>query len=105
MRLAGKVAIVTGAGGGFGEGIARRFAAEGAKVAVVDLREDAAAAVAASIGPAAIALTADVGVEADVNRVVADTIAHLGTPDVNRHPMLTPDWSAPLAVDSFKLLF
>ena len=82
MRLAGKVAIVTGAGGGFGEGIARRFAAEGAKVAVVDLRGDAAAAVAASIGPAAIALTADVGVEADVNRVVADTVAHLGTPDI-----------------------
>ena len=82
MRLAGKVAIVTGAGAGFGEGIAHRFAAEGAKVAVVDLRGDAAERVAATIGPAAIALTADVGVEADVNRVVQDTMSRLGTPDI-----------------------
>ena len=82
MRLAGKVAIVTGAGAGFGEGIAHRFAAEGAKVAVVDLRGDAAERVAAAIGPAAIALTADVGVEADVNRVVQDTMSRLGTPDI-----------------------
>ena len=82
MRLAGKVAIVTGAGGGFGEGIAHRFAAEGAKVAVVDLRGDAAERVAAAIGPAAVAMTADVGVEADVNRVVQDTISRLGTPSI-----------------------
>lgn len=82
MRLAGKVAIVTGGGGGFGEGIAHRFGAEGAKVAVVDLRGDAAERVAAAIGPAAIAITADVGVEADVNRVVQDTAARLGTPDI-----------------------
>ena len=82
MRLAGKVAIVTGAGGGFGEGIAQRFAAEGAKVAVVDLRGDAAERVAAAIGPAAVAMTADVGVEADVNRVVQDTISRLGTPGI-----------------------
>ena len=82
MRLSGKVAIVTGAGGGFGEGIAHRFAAEGAKVAVVDLRGDAAERVAAAIGPAAVAMTADVGVEADVNRVVQDTISRLGTPGI-----------------------
>ena len=82
MRLAGKVAIVTGAGGGFGEGIAQRFAAEGAKVAVVDLRGDAAERVAAAIGPTAVAMTADVGVEADVNRVVQDTISRLGTPGI-----------------------
>ena len=42
MRLEGKTAIVTGAGGGFGEEIARRFAAEGARVVAVDLRGDAA---------------------------------------------------------------
>tara|TARA_R110000787_G_scaffold16622_38_gene51239 strand:- start:12536 stop:12742 length:207 start_codon:yes stop_codon:yes gene_type:complete len=42
MRLAGKRAIVTGAGSGFGEGIARRFVAEGAKVAIADINEAAA---------------------------------------------------------------
>lgn len=46
MRLEGKVAIVTGAGGGFGGGIAKRFIEEGARVAVVDLRGAAAEQVA-----------------------------------------------------------
>lgn len=50
MRLAGKAAIVTGGGSGFGAGIARKFAAEGAKVMVVDLNLEAAKAVAMSIG-------------------------------------------------------
>ncbi len=50
MRLDGKTAIVTGAGSGFGAGIARRFAAEGARVMVADLNADAAEAVAAEIG-------------------------------------------------------
>jgi 3-oxoacyl-[acyl-carrier protein] reductase len=50
MRLEGKTAIVTGAGSGFGAGIARRFAAEGASVMVVDLNAEAAKAVAAEIG-------------------------------------------------------
>ncbi|MCB1331504.1 MAG: glucose 1-dehydrogenase [Maritimibacter sp.] len=50
MRLDGKTAIVTGGGSGFGAGIARKFAAEGAKVMVVDLNEDAAKSVAQEIG-------------------------------------------------------
>lgn len=41
MRLEGKVALVTGAGSGFGEGMARRFVAEGARVVVADI-DDAA---------------------------------------------------------------
>ena len=55
MRLEGKTAIVTGAGGGFGEEIARRFAAEGARVVAVDLRGDAveAAPLAGSTGSTA----------------------------------------------------
>ncbi len=82
MRLQGKVAIVTGAGGGFGEGIARRFVAEGASVALVDLRGDAAEAVAQSLGGKAISLQADVGDAADVARVVKETTERLGVPDI-----------------------
>lgn len=77
-RLAGKVAIVTGAGGGFGEGIARLFAAEGARVGVLDLRGDAAGRVAADIGANALALTADVTSRADMEAAVAKTTAAFG---------------------------
>ena len=66
MRLKSKVAIVTGAGGGFGEGIARRFAAEGASVVVVDIRKDAAERVATAIGHGAVAMVADGGSNEDV---------------------------------------
>lgn len=50
MRLQGKIAIVTGAGSGFGAGIARKFAAEGAQVIVADINAAAAQAVAAEVG-------------------------------------------------------
>ena len=69
MRLANKVAIVTGAGSGFGAGIAERFAAEGARVVVADLNGAAAKKVAAGIGQnggTAMAVTADVTARADV---------------------------------------
>ena len=86
MRLEGKVAIVTGAGAGFGEGIAKLFAREGAKVAVVDLRGDTAERVARDINReidgAAIALTPDVGAGEDVARTVEETARRLGTPQI-----------------------
>jgi 3-oxoacyl-[acyl-carrier protein] reductase len=50
MRLKDKLAIVTGAGSGFGAGIARKFAAEGAHVILADINAEAAAAVAHDIG-------------------------------------------------------
>jgi 3-oxoacyl-[acyl-carrier protein] reductase len=66
MRLQDKIAIVTGAGSGFGEGIARKFVAEGAKVIVADRNGDAAARVAAALGAAAHAATVDVSRAVDV---------------------------------------
>lgn len=50
MRLKDKTAIVTGAGSGFGAGIARKFVTEGARVMVADINPDAAQAIAAEIG-------------------------------------------------------
>ena len=50
MRLKDKVAIVTGAGSGFGEGIARRFADEGARLLIADIHAENGGRVAESIG-------------------------------------------------------
>jgi len=70
MRLAGKIAVVTGAGGGFGEGIAALFGREGARVVVADLNAAAAGRVAAAIGPTAVAVQGDVSKGPDVQRMV-----------------------------------
>jgi 3-oxoacyl-[acyl-carrier protein] reductase len=70
MRLANKIALVTGAGSGFGEGIARTFAREGAKVVIADINEKAARDVAAAIGKDAIAVRTDVSQRADVDAAV-----------------------------------
>jgi len=80
MRLQGKTAIVTGAGSGFGAGIARRFAAEGAGVAVVDIDADAAHAIAAEIGGTAI--TCDVGDGASVDQMATAARIALGHIDI-----------------------
>ncbi|WP_295125597.1 SDR family NAD(P)-dependent oxidoreductase [uncultured Leifsonia sp.] len=86
MRLAGKSAIVTGGAGGIGRATSLAFAAEGARVAVVDLQHEAAEAVAAEIrsaGGEGIAFGADVSAEADVERVVAATVEAFGGIDVS----------------------
>lgn len=70
MRLENKIAVVTGAASGFGEGIARRFVAEGAKVVIADLNGEAAEKVAADIGENAIAVVADVSKGDDVTAMI-----------------------------------
>lgn len=82
MRLEGKVAIVTGGGSGFGEGIVKRFAAEGAKVVVADINGPAAERVAAETGHGAIAVTADVSVNGDVKAMVAAAVDAFGRLDI-----------------------
>lgn len=69
-RLKDKVAIVTGAASGFGEGMAKRFAEEGAKVVVCDLNAKGAERVAGEIGDAAVAVTTDVSQKAEFVEMV-----------------------------------
>ncbi len=71
MRLKDKIAIVTGGASGFGEGIVRRFAKEGARVAIADLNEDAAQKLAKDVG--GIAVRTDVSRGDDV-KALANTV-------------------------------
>ena len=80
MRMNNKVAIVTGGGSGFGEGIARKFIAEGARVLVADRDEAAAKRVAGVLGCEAI--RADVTVAADVKAMVEAAVARCGGLDI-----------------------
>lgn len=80
MRLDSKVAIVTGAGSGFGAGIARKFAAEGAQVIAADINADAARAIAEDIGGHAI--TANVADAADIHALATRTIELFGRIDI-----------------------
>ncbi|CAN5917963.1 glucose 1-dehydrogenase [soil metagenome] len=70
MRLQGKVAIVTGGGSGFGEGIAAKFVAEGARVLIADRDAAGGERVAAALGANARSLRVDVAVAADVKTMV-----------------------------------
>ena len=78
-RLDGKVALITGAGGGMGRVAAERFAAEGARVAVVDVEErpEVVEAITAA-GGEAIAVAADVRDLAQVEAAVARTVEAFG---------------------------
>ena len=82
MRLKGKTALVTGAASGFGKGIAELFVAEGARVAIVDLNEEGAKEVAASLGDKAIAIRCDVADGAQVTAAVKETSEAFGGLDI-----------------------
>ena len=82
MRLNNKIALVTGAGSGFGRGIAARFAEEGAKLVVADINEEAAKMVAGEIGDSAIAVVADVSKNSDVEAMIKQTVAQWGRLDI-----------------------
>ena len=85
MRLTGRTALITGAGGGIGKEIALVYAREGARVAIADLAPDSAAATAAFIkeqGGQAIGVTMDVAVEQSVTQGVAAIAARFGDIDI-----------------------
>ena len=79
--LEGKVALVTGAGSGLGEATAHRLSEEGARVVVVDVVGERAAAVADQL-PDAIAIAADVSDEASVDEYMTRATAHYGRIDL-----------------------
>src|ERR1700719_2231482 len=82
MRLANKIALVTGAASGFGVEIARTFAREGAQVVIFDLNRSGAQAVAASIGAQAVAVEGDVTNSASVRACVDRSLSAHGRLDI-----------------------
>ena len=112
MKLQGQVAIISGAGRNIGEETAKLLAAEGAKIAVVDMDQGRGDRVAADIrkaGGEAMGFVADVASEADIVRLVGDVVAKWGQIDIlinnaaisdNKHilDITKEDWDRVIAV-------
>lgn len=110
MRLAKKIAVITGGGSGIGAATARLFAQEGATVVVADKNKETAEAVAAGIGKAASAVMVDTAKSASVKALIDGTVATHGRIDIlfnnagygikgNVVETSEEDWSALLAVN------
>jgi D-sorbitol dehydrogenase (acceptor) len=82
MQLEGKVAVVTGGARGIGAAICRRYADEGARVAIADIREDEAGALAREIGRGAFGVRLDVTQQASIDAMVETVVAHAGGIDI-----------------------
>lgn len=82
QQLEGKVAIVTGGAAGFGEGIVRLFAAQGARVAIADLDAVKGEQLAAELGAQVRFFRTDVASRSDVDALVQGTVAVFGDPHI-----------------------
>ena len=81
-QLAGKVAIITGAGSGFGTGMAEAYIREGAKVIIADINAEAGERVAKSLGANAKAVATDVANGTSVQAMVQACVDSFGVPDI-----------------------
>ena len=104
MSLEGKVALITGAGSGFGRGIAETFVSKGARVAILDINPDAADEVAKDLGSSALSVIADVTSQQNLEEAVEQIVEWSGSLDcvVNNAGMgLNPTMLEEVTEESF----
>lgn len=103
-RLEGKVAIVTGGGGGIGSAVARRMVSEGAQVAIADVILDTAQAAAEPLGDAAIAIQFDALDPVSIEAMVERTVSHFGQLDIlHNNAAMTDPAKHPLDTDAVNI--